>query len=173
METKAFKQKYISTLLDKFNTQPSNLMGKFQYLGHYGPESRKLVSYFYPVCVISMSHLIVCGADHWSAPGSPDVSRCQILSCHSPHRLLAPVWCLLPWRGLKITKLAKLSSSKSPGPARHLFVLMAGVKTTVLAMKLDLQSTGSSPDLQRWLIQGRQIQWSELGIWTWDISLTP
>ena len=82
-----------------------------------------------------MSHLIVCWADHWSAPGSPDVSRCQILSCHSPHRLLAPVWCLLPWRGLKITKLAKLSSSKRPGPARHLFVLMAGVKTTVLAMK--------------------------------------
>ena len=40
-------------------------------------------------------------------------------------------------------------------------------------MELDLQSLGSSPDLQRWLIRARQIQWSKLGIWTWDISLTP
>ena len=40
-------------------------------------------------------------------------------------------------------------------------------------LKLDLQSIGSSPDLQTWLIRARQIQWSELGIWTWDISLTP
>ena len=37
--------------------------------------------------------------------------------------------------------------------------------------KLDLQSIGSSPELQRWLIRARQIQWPELGIWTWDISL--
>ena len=41
----------------------------------------------------------------------------------------------------------------------------------VFSLKLDLQSIGSSPDLQRWLIWARQIQWSELGIWTWDISL--
>ena len=39
--------------------------------------------------------------------------------------------------------------------------------------QLDLQSIGSSPDLQRWLVRAHQIQWSELGIWTWDISLTP
>ena len=39
-------------------------------------------------------------------------------------------------------------------------------------IKLDLQSIGSSPDLQRWLIRARQLQWSKLGIWTLDISLT-
>ena len=56
-----------------------------------------------------------------------DVSRCQILSCHSPRQLLAPVWCRLPGRGLKITKPAKLSSSKSLlDPARHLFVPVSG-----------------------------------------------
>ena len=26
------------------------------------------------------SHLFVCGADHWAAPGSPDLSRCQPMS---------------------------------------------------------------------------------------------
>ena len=43
----------------------------------------------------------------------------------------------------------------------------------IINIQLDLQSIGSSPHLQRWLIRARQIQWSELVIWTWDISLTP
>ena len=47
------------------------------------------------------------------------------------------------------------------------------IRCTPLQNKLDLQPIGSSPDLQRWLVQARQIQWSELWIWTSDISLTP
>ena len=41
-------------------------------------------------------------------------------------------------------------------------------ETFLSKYKLDLQSIGSSPDIQRWLIQARQIQWSKWGIWTWD-----
>ena len=58
-------------------------------------------------------------------------------------------------------------SSLSTQPSKFGNILVFEIR------KLDLQSIVSSPDFQRWLIRARQIQWSELGIWTWDISLTP
>ncbi len=62
----------------------------------------------------------------------------------------------------------------NPKLKKFLFFWKDNCSLMFIGTKLDLQSIGSSPDLQRWLlIRARQIQWSELGIWTWDISLTP